>query len=58
MKEFFTLYNIIRLLLLIAGITFLLLYAFVKVKGERYNLFLILGLCSGAIANLMIVFKT
>lgn len=53
MKKGFTKYNIIRLLLLIAGITFLALFIFAKVGGERHHLFLMLGLCFVAIANLM-----
>lgn len=53
MKEFFTPYNVIRLLLLISGILFLALYIFVKTNGERHCAFLIIGLYSTAFANIM-----
>lgn len=53
MKDFFRPLHIIRLFLLIAGIVFLFLFAFVKRNGSRNNTFLILGLILGAIANIM-----
>lgn len=53
MKDFLKPFHIIRLILLIASIVFLFMFAFVKRNGSRNNTFLILGLILGAIANIM-----
>lgn len=53
MKAFFTPYNILRLILLIMGIVFLVLFIFVKSDGERQTKLLIIGLFAVAFSNLM-----
>lgn len=53
MKAFFTPHNILRLILLIIGIVFLVLFIFLKSDGERQTKFLIIGLFSVAFSNLM-----